>query len=107
MGKNDIKGAGDELAAMAARLRALEEENVKLKASKAGKLSLKVGAKGGLSVYGMGRFPITLYKAQWEKLLGEAETILTFIKAHESEFTTKGVAVTGDKATAPNTGAAI
>ena len=46
------------------------------------KLSLKVGEKGGLSCYGLGRWPVTLYKSQWLALLSFAENIRAFIKAH-------------------------
>ena len=60
---------------MKAELERLRAENAALKATKtaAGSLSLKVSEKGALSVYGMGRFPVTLYKEQWLKLLGIAE----------------------------------
>ena len=47
-------------------------------------MSLKVSEKGGLSVYGLGRFPVTLYKEQWTKLLDMADDIRAFIKAHDS-----------------------
>jgi hypothetical protein len=50
---------------------------------------LKVSEKGGVSVYGLGRFPVTLYKEQWAKLLGMADEIRAFIKEHESELKTK------------------
>jgi dsDNA-binding SOS-regulon protein len=46
-------------------------------------LSLKVSEKGGLSVYGLGRFPVTLYKEQWEKLLGMADEIRKFIREND------------------------
>ena len=49
------------------RLRA---ENEALKKPARGQMSLKVSEKGALSVYGLGRFPVTLYREQWEKLLG-------------------------------------
>jgi hypothetical protein len=52
-------------------------------------LSLKVSEKGGLSVYGLGRFPVTLYKEQWNKLLDMAEDIRSFIKANDSELKSK------------------
>jgi hypothetical protein len=50
---------------------------------------MKVSEKGGLSVYGMGRFPVTLYKEQWLKLLDVAGEIRAFIAAHESELKSK------------------
>lgn len=46
------------------------------------KLTLKVSAKGAVSLYGMGRFPITLYSTQWAKVLDEAEAIRSFIEAN-------------------------
>jgi hypothetical protein len=46
-------------------------------------MSLKVSEKGGLSVYGLGRFPVTLYREQWEKLLGMADEIRNFIRENE------------------------
>jgi hypothetical protein len=49
-----------------------------------------VSEKGGVSVYGLGRFPVTLYKEQWTKLLDMAEEIRAFIKEHESSLKSKG-----------------
>ena len=46
-------------------------------------MSLKVSEKGALSVYGLGRFPVTLYREQWEKLLGMTDEIRTFIEAND------------------------
>lgn len=71
------------------RIAQLEAENAALKAAPAKKLGLKVSEKGGLSVYGMGRFPITLYKGQWTKLLDMAEDIRAFIKANDSVLSAK------------------
>ena len=70
----------DDLKAEIERLRA---ENEALKKPARGQMSLKVSEKGGLSVYGLGRFPVTLYKEQWEKLLGMAEEIRTFIRDND------------------------
>lgn len=67
----------EELKAEIERLRA---ENEKLKKPTRGQMLLKVSEKGGLSVYGLGRFPVTLYREQWEKLLGMADEIRTFIQ---------------------------
>jgi hypothetical protein len=52
-------------------------------------LTLKVSEKGGLSVYGLGRFPVTLYKEQWTRLLGMAEEIREFIKANDAALKSK------------------
>jgi len=76
----------DELKAELERLR---KENASLKKGAARGVSMKVSEKGGLSVYGMGRFPVTLYKEQWLKLLDLSEEIRAFIAAHESELKTK------------------
>jgi hypothetical protein len=75
-----------------AELEQLKAENEKLKASKSrsGELSFKVSQKGAVSVYGMGRFPVTLYKEQWDRLLAKAEELKVFIKENESQLTVKG-----------------
>ncbi len=75
---------------MEQKLARLEAENQALKGRRSGNLSLKVSEKGGLSVYGLGRFPVTLYKEQWVKLLGFAGEIESFIKENESQLKTKG-----------------
>jgi hypothetical protein len=74
---------------MKAELERLRSENDALKKTSSRGLSLKVSEKGALSVYGMGRFPVTLYKEQWTKLLDMAEDIRAFIKANESALKTK------------------
>jgi hypothetical protein len=80
--------ADDDVQSELERLRA---ENAALKASstRRGSVSFKVSEKGGVSVYGLGRFPVTLYKEQWAKLLELADEIRAFIKAHETELKTK------------------
>jgi hypothetical protein len=70
-----------------AELEKLRAENAALKKPSAGRVYLKVSEKGGLSVYGLGRFPVTLYREQWEKLLGMSEDIKQFI--HENDATLK------------------
>lgn len=77
----------DDLKAELERLRA---ENEKLKQKAARAVSLKVSEKGGVSVYGLGRFPVTLYKEQWAKLLDMADEIRAFIKENESKLKSKG-----------------
>ena len=71
------------------KLARLEAENQALKGRRSGNLSLKVSEKGGLSVYGLGRFPVTLYQEQWRKLLDCADDIRAFITAHESQLKKK------------------
>jgi hypothetical protein len=69
-----------------ARLRA---ENAALKNRSTRGVSLKVSEKGGVSVYGLGRFPVTLYKEQWAKLLDMADDIRAFIREHDARLKTK------------------
>jgi len=52
-------------------------------------VSIKVSEKGGVSVYGLGRFPVTLYKEQWTKLLDMADDIRAFLRDHDAELKTK------------------
>lgn len=72
-----------------AELERLRKENESLKKGAAKGVSLKVSEKGGVSVYGLGRFPITLYKEQWAKLLDMTDDIRAFIAAHEKELKSK------------------
>jgi hypothetical protein len=74
---------------MQAELEKLRAENQALKKTSARGLSMKVSEKGGLSVYGLGRFPVTLYKEQWNKLLDLADDIRAFMKANDSQLKTK------------------
>jgi hypothetical protein len=71
-----------------AELERLRAENAQLKKG-GGRAALKVSDKGGVSVYGMGRFPVTLYKEQWLKLLGMADEIREFIRVHDAELKSK------------------
>ena len=73
-----------------AELERLRAENERLKRTQSRGITLKVSEKGGVSVYGMGRFPVTLYKEQWIKLLDMADEIRAFIRDHESELKVKG-----------------
>jgi hypothetical protein len=68
------------------RLRA---ENERLKAQRKAGLTMKVSAKGALSVYGLGRFPVTLYKEQWLRLLDVSDDIRGFIRENEGTLKTK------------------
>jgi len=79
--------ADDDLKAELARLQA---ENERLKNQRGRGVSLKVSEKGGVSVYGLGRFPVTLYKEQWTKLLDMAEEIRTFLKENDERLKSKG-----------------
>jgi hypothetical protein len=75
---------------MKEELERLRIENEALKKRSEKGLSLKVSQKGGVSVYGLGRFPVTLYKEQWEKLLDMSDDIRAFIQENESQLKTKG-----------------
>jgi hypothetical protein len=77
---------GGELQAELERLRA---ENAALKARGSKGVSMKVSEKGAVSIYGLGRFPVTLYQEQWLKLLDMADDIRTFIKENEGQLKKK------------------
>jgi hypothetical protein len=72
-----------------AELERLRAENAALKKGKEKGLTLKVSEKGAVSVYGLGRFPVTLYKEQWVRLLEMAEDIRRFIDEHADRLKTK------------------
>ena len=72
-----------------AELERLRKEIESLKKASAKGVSIKVSEKGGVSVYGLGRFPITFYKEQWAKLLDMADDIRAFIKENESRLKSK------------------
>ena len=76
----------DDLKSELERLRA---ENERLKKGGSKGLSLKVSEKGGVSVYGLGRFPVTLYKEQWKKLLDMSDEIRSFIEANDAQLKSK------------------
>jgi hypothetical protein len=73
-----------------AELEALRAENARLKEQRGRGLSMKVSAKGALSLYGLGRFPVTLYKEQWQRLLATAPDISAFLRDHDAELKAKG-----------------
>ena len=76
----------DELKAELERLR---NENAALKKGATSGIRMKVSEKGAVSIYGMGRFPVTLYKEQWLRLLDMATEIRAFIAANESKLKSK------------------
>ena len=77
----------EELKAEIERLRS-ENETLK-KPQQRGAMSLKVSEKGALSVYGLGRFPVTLYREQWEKLLAMSDQIRDFIQQNDQALKKK------------------
>ena len=72
-----------------AEIEKLRAENDQLKTKSARGLSLKVSEKGAVSLYGVGRFPVTLYKEQWMKVLGMKDEIEKFLQANASSLKTK------------------
>jgi len=56
---------------------------------KSGRLEFKVGEKGGVSVYGLGRFPVTLYYEQWQRLLGAADELRLFLEENKGKLKLK------------------
>lgn len=71
------------------QLEALRAENAKLKAARVHEPTLKVSEKGGISVYGLGRYPVSLYRSQMEKLLSMAPRIHAFIAENEEKLAKK------------------
>lgn len=74
---------------MKAEIERLRAENETLKKPARGQMSMKVSEKGALSVYGLGRFPVTLYREQWEKLLTMADQIRNFIVENDAALKKK------------------
>ena len=74
---------------MKAELERLRNENAALKKGAATGIRMKVSEKGALSIYGMGRFPVTLYKEQWLRLLDMSSEIRAFIAANETQLKAK------------------
>jgi len=85
----DLDTTAQSPAEMMAELQRLKEENAALKVEKKKALGLKVSQKGGVSLYGLGRWPVTLYAGQWERLLEKKEEITAFITANESDLVRK------------------
>jgi len=75
--------------ALQSELERLRAENLALKERGGRDASMKVSEKGGVSVYGLGRFPVTLYQEQWGKLLGMADDIRAFIRENEGRLKKK------------------
>jgi hypothetical protein len=76
----------DDLKDEVERLRA---ENERLKSQRASGLSFKVSEKGAVSVYGLGRFPVTLYKEQWMRVLAAVDDLRAFIKENDARLKAK------------------
>ena len=80
----------EQTAKMVADFKALEEQNAALVAKLADKtnkpMSIKIAAKGGVSVYGLGRYPVTFYRETWGKLISKMPDIEAFIKANSNDL---------------------
>jgi hypothetical protein len=80
-----------------AEIKRLKAENERLKNQRQTRVALKVSEKGGVSLYGLGRFPVTLYKEQWTNLLDMADEIRAFLREHDAELKAKKQDNTGDE----------
>jgi len=80
--------ANEDLQAELEKLRA-ENEALKQSNKRTGSISMKVSEKGAVSVYGLGRFPVTLYQEQWLKLLALNEEIKVFIEENKTKLKVK------------------
>lgn len=76
-------------ASLEEQIEALKAEKAELLKAQRSEIRFKVSQKGAVSVYGMGRFPVTLYKEQWIKLLAEKDNVLNFIDDNEADLKTK------------------
>lgn len=76
----------EEISALRQELETLRAEKIKRENKGT---SLKVSQKGAVSLYGLGRFPVTLYRSQWEKILSEVGTIKDFIERNASSLSVK------------------
>lgn len=85
-----VAAISEEQAKLKAEIERLQAENKKLNAQKRSVFRLAVSEKGGVSVYGMGRFPVTLYLEQWEKIFQHADEIKTFIDENSSKLARRG-----------------
>ena len=72
-----------------AMLAAAQNKITELESKPARKITFKVTDKGGVSAYGIGRFPVTLYKSQWEMLIAAGPELEAFLKTNAAKLTTK------------------
>jgi hypothetical protein len=85
--QDERQGSGH--ADLMAELEKLKAENAKLREARNSKLSMKVSDKGALSVYGLGRFPVTLYRGQWERLIEIIPSLQGFMAENVSKLAVK------------------
>ena len=83
---NEVFMAEPTYEELKARLAELEKQQGR----RPGALDFRVSEKGGVSVYGLGRFPVTLYYEQWVRLLGAADQLRTFLEENKSKLKLKG-----------------
>ena len=83
------KTATTHNAALLAEIEAIRKENALLKKQSTARIYFKVSPKGGVSVYGLGRFPVTLYSTQWEQVFSAVPALKAFIADHADELSTK------------------
>lgn len=93
MNKQTLQAVADQTTpeTLEQQIERLKAENEALKQRSQAKVSgvIKVTEKGGCSVYGLGRFPVTLYKSQWHRLITMIPQIEAFLKEHDAELTEK------------------
>jgi ABC-type Fe3+-hydroxamate transport system substrate-binding protein len=89
MASADLKKNANEVTDLQSQIEALKAELKEKKKNTPRALSLKVSQKGALSVYGLGRFPVTLYPTQFARLLSIKEEIETFIEDNKADFSYK------------------
>jgi len=82
----DLSAKDKEIEALKLLVAKLAAANA---AKSAGKLTLKVSAKGALSIYGMGRWPVTLYLSQFDRLNSQWSEVCQFVEDHRTEFSTQ------------------
>jgi hypothetical protein len=82
--------ASDSTREIQALRRELENQRALVKAFQASSITFRVSAKKGVSVYGLSKFPVTLYKSQWLKLLSVVDALREFIREHDHELPLKG-----------------
>jgi len=80
---------GKDRDGLLAQIEALKAENAKLKEAQVAKISFKVSEKGALSLYGMGRFPVTLYASQWRRLIQVLPQLEKFMAENASKLAEK------------------
>lgn len=84
-----LNGAVSAHNAALARIKELEAQLAAAKQAKQNSIGLRVSEKGAVSIYGLGRFPVTLYAGQWERILAVADEVRAFIKANQAQLSRK------------------